>query len=218
MMFPALAIFDLDNTLLECDSEALWSQFLYEKGLVDDDFRTRMRAYSLDYEMGRLDIHAYQDHLLRPLTELPAELLYAMRDLYLKIILTKVRPEIIQQVLRFREYGYTTMLVTATNDFLAEPIARSLHFPLLISTRIKMDRNQFTTRLDGIPAYREGKVDLLEIWLNEKGRSLEGSWAFSDSYNDLPLLSRVDHPVAVYPDANLYKHARLHGWEIVEPT
>jgi HAD superfamily hydrolase (TIGR01490 family) len=210
-----LAIFDLDYTLLDCDSEVLWSRFLYERGVVDDEFNRRIEAFYRDYQAGQVDFSASEAMLLRPLTEHNPEMLNQLRKEYLQRIQGMIRSKMVRQVKKFRTLGYTLLLVTATNNFLAEPIADMLAFPNLICTQIKMNGKAFTTELVGIPAFREGKVKRLNQWLEETGMTLEGSWAFSDSHNDLPILNRVDNPVAVSPDPDLRLYATSHGWEIM---
>jgi HAD superfamily hydrolase (TIGR01490 family) len=127
-----------------------------------------------------------------------------------------VRPAIMRRVKRFRMLGFTLILVTASNSFIAEPIAKLLRFPHLICTQIRQKANQYTTEIEGTPAFREGKVRRLEQWLAEHAMTLEGSWGYSDSHNDLPLLTRVEHPVAVFPDPILRAYASEHGWKIIE--
>jgi len=210
-----LAIFDLDFTLLEGDSEAIWSRFLYEQHVVDKAFLHRINAFYRDYEAGRLDFTAYQAFLLHPLVEQSPRILQRLRKSYLHRIVDRLRPKMIWQVDRFKELGYTLVLITATNHFLAEPIAELLGFRNLICTHIKMRGEEFTHELDGIPAFQDGKIRLLENWMDRERKTLLGSWGFSDSYNDLPLLNRVEHPVAVCPDGQLRRYAASRGWEIL---
>ncbi len=211
-----LALFDLDYTILGGDSEALWSRFLFEKGVVDKGFLMRITDYYHAYEGGRLDIHEYEAFLLSPLTIHPQSKLHEWRAEYLRQVRQAVRPAIMRRVKRFRALGFTLMLVTASNSFIAEPIAKLLRFPHLICTQIRQKANQYTTEIEGTPAFREGKVQRLEQWLAEHGKTLEGSWGYGDSHNDLPLLTRVEHPVAVLPDPILRAHANQHGWKIIE--
>jgi len=216
-MAPAqLALFDLDYTILDGDSEAMWCRFLFEKGVVDKGFLTRITDYYHAYEQGWLDIYEYEAFFLRPLTELPLPRLYQLRKEYLRQVRQTVRVKIMRRVNRFRAAGFTLLLITASNSFLAEPIAELLNFPHLICTQIKKNAELFTTELEGIPAFREGKVQLLEQWLIQENISLKESWGYSDSHNDLPLLNKVEHPVAVLPDAILRAHARQQGWRIVD--
>ena len=67
----------------------------------------------------------------------------------------------------------------------------------------------------GTPSFQDGKVTRLDDWLQAHGRTLEGAWFYSDSHNDLPLLQKVDNPVAVDPDPRLEKFARDQGWKVM---
>lgn len=211
-----IALFDLDYTLLGGDSEAMWSRFLYERNVVDKDFLQQITDYYHAYEEGLLDIHEYEAFLLRPLTEHPLSILLELRNKFLKQVRQSVRKQMMRRVKRFRDTGFILLLITASNSFIAEPIATILGFPNLICTKVKRDGDYFTNQIDGVPAFREGKVQRLEQWLQEKGLSLVDSWGYSDSHNDLHLLSCVEHPVAVAPDYVLREHARKHGWRIID--
>ena len=210
-----LALFDLDHTLLEGDSETMWSRFLFEQRLVGRDFLSRITDFYNDYQKGNLDIHAYEAVLLRPLTEHPIEELHELRQRYLREVQLVIRPFMLRRVRKLRECGYTLVLITATNCFLAEPIGEMLEFSRIICTQIKVHAGSFTTSIRGTPAFGMGKIELLERWMKKRSLTFQDSWGFSDSHNDLPLLSRVEHPVAVRPDPILQEHARLQGWEIL---
>jgi HAD superfamily hydrolase (TIGR01490 family) len=194
----------------------MWSRFLFEKGLVDKSFLMRITDYYHAYDNGSLDIHEYEAFLLHPLTTHPLPQLLECRSKYLQQVQQAVRPALLRRVKRFRDLGFTLLLITASNSFIAEPIAKLLRFPNLICTQIQQDNGQYTTQIEGIPALREGKVQRLELWLAEHGMTLDGSWGYSDSHNDLPLLLRVEHPVAVFPDPVLRAHANQHGWKIID--
>ncbi|HVN16904.1 MAG TPA: HAD family hydrolase [Anaerolineales bacterium] len=211
-----IALFDLDYTLLDGDSEALWGRFLFEKGLVGQDFLEQMTAYYRDYEQGTLDVYQYEAFLLQPLTLHLTENILGLRDEYLDRVHDVVRPALMRRVEWHRQQDHILILITATNNFLAEPIASMLGFSNLICTQIRLERGRFTTNLDGIPAFREGKILLLEKWLDESGNSFKGSWGYSDSHNDLQLLGLVDHAVVVSPDDLLRNYASLRNWEIME--
>ena len=216
MTLTRLALFDLDYTILDGDSEAMWCRFLFEKNVVDKNFLMRITDYYHAYDQGWLDIHEYQAFLLKPMTQLPLARLYTLRKEYLRQVRSTVRVKMMRRVNRFRSQGFILLLITASNSFIAEPIAEYLGFPYLICTQIKKNDGHFTTELEGIPAFREGKVQRLDLWLIENGFTLQESWGYSDSYNDLPLLNRVENPVAVLPDSILRTHAKQHGWKIVD--
>ena len=210
-----IAIFDLDYTLLEGDSEALWSQFLFEKGLVGEEFLQQIQDYYRDYEQGSLDFFKYEEYLLDSLTRHSMHTLIPIRDEYLERIRLILRPSMLERVQWHRSQGHTLLLVTATNRLLAEPIAAILRFQNLICTQVKRLKDSYTNKVEGIPAFGAGKVQLVDQWLAGHALTLEGSWGYSDSHNDLPLLKRVANPVAVSPDDKLRAYALEHAWEII---
>ena len=211
-----IALFDLDYTLLEGDSERLWSEFLAEQGVVDHKFVNQIVGYYKDYEIGRLDIQAYETFLLQPILSLSLLELTLLCTRYLRAIRIRLRPFMLERLAWHRTQGHILVLITATNSLLAEAIVSLLDIPYLISTGIEIENGRPTGKLAGIPAYREGKVQRLETWLEENHQSLAGSWGYSDSHNDLPLLQRVTRPVAVKPDSILRAYALEQGWMVMD--
>lgn len=213
----SLAIFDLDNTLLGGDSDFLWGQFLVEIGIVDGEVYDREnRRFYDEYKTGRLDIYEFLDFSLRPLVANDPDELYGWRERFVE---EKIRPIIlpgaVQLLQQHRQSGDVLLIITATNRFVTQPIAEALGVPHLLATEVEMREGRFTGRTTGIPCFQEGKVQRLGAWLRETGHTLEDSWFYSDSFNDLPLLSLVSHPVAVDPDETLAFHARQQGWQVL---
>ena len=215
---PPVAIFDLDYTLLEGDSEVIWSQFLFEKGLAGKEWLERNQEYYRDYEDGELNFIESEEFLLQPLTRHPLETLLQFRSEFLERIRPIIRPGMLERVHWHRIQGHIVLLITATNAFISEPIAALLQFENFICTRVKRLGEAYTNQIEGIPAHGAGKVRLLEQWLSSHGLTLEGSWGYSDSHNDLPLLQRVANPVAVTPDDRLRAYALEQGWKIIQAS
>lgn len=213
-----LALFDLDNTLLAGDSDFEWAQFLMGKGVLDREvYEVRNQQFYEDYKAGCLDIRAFLDFQLKPLSRHSRTQLDVWHGEFLRDhILPMVAPG--TPALLAQHRADTCMIITATNRFVTEPIARLLGVPYLIATEPEVDaEGEFTGGVVGHPSFREGKVLRLEAWLGERGlgwNDLEESWFYSDSLNDLPLLARVKSPVAVDPDATLRAHAEAAGWPI----
>jgi len=213
----SLAIFDLDNTLLGGDSDYLWGQFLVEQGLVDGEHyeRENQRFYAA-YEAGTLDIYQYQAFMLRPLAGRPLTELQAWRERFME---EKIQPILLpraDELLNQRRLaGDILLIITATNRFITTPIAERFGVPHLLATEPEIVDGRYTGRTVGIPCFQQGKVERLDAWLVETGGDLTDSWFYSDSHNDLPLLNRVTHPVAVDPDATLARHAQERGWPII---
>lgn len=213
----ALAIFDLDNTLLAGDSDYLWGEFLVEQGVVDGEYYAREnRRFYEEYKAGNLDIHEFMAFSLAPLTRLPAAELETMRARYIQQKIVPIVPRPARELLRrHREQGDFLLIITATNRFVTEPIAELLGVDHLLATDPEMRDGRYTGRVAGTPCFRDGKVIRLKEWLDETGNNLADSWFYSDSHNDLPLLELVSRPVAVDPDETLAQHAEMKGWPVI---
>ena len=213
----ALALFDLDNTLLGGDSDYLWGRYLVEQGIVDGDAYERQNQYFYDqYKAGTLDIQAFLAFSLKPLSEHPPERLHAWREDFLtRLIEPIVLPAARALVEKHRTQGDTLVIITATNRFVTAPIATHFGIEHLLATEVEMNGGHYTGRSTGTPCFKEGKVTRLQQWLADQQQTLDGSWFYSDSHNDLPLLLQVDHPVAVDPDDKLAQHARQQNWPVI---
>ncbi|MBF6647601.1 HAD family hydrolase [Methylobacter sp. BlB1] len=213
----SLAIFDLDNTLIADDSDYLWGQFLVEQGIVDkDQYASANAKFYDDYKQGTLDIEAFLRFSLRPLADNHPEQLYQWRAQFIeetiKPLLLKSAQELIA---KHRDRGDTLLVITATNRFVTEPIVKLYGIDNLLATTPSFTEGRYTGDFDGIPCFQEGKVKLLEAWLKDSTETMQDSWFYSDSHNDLPLLKLVDNPVAVDPDEKLRQFAAAAKWPII---
>lgn len=215
-----LALFDLDNTLLACDSDYEWGQFLVDLGVLDREaYEAQNAAFYEQYKAGTLDIHEFLGFALRPLAaHAPGDLDRWHREFMSARILPAIGEASRRLVRGHLEAGDLCAIVTATNSFVTGPIAREFGVPHLLATDPERVEGRFTGRVAGTPCFREGKILRVEAWLAANGRRLadfgESSF-YSDSHNDLPLLERVTRPVAVDPDARLEAAARARGWPVI---
>ncbi len=215
-----LTLFDLDNTLLNGDSDFEWSQFLIRIGVLDRElFEARNLAFYEHYKAGTLDIHEFLDFQLKPLSRHSRKTLDAWHQQFMReSVLPMIEQPARDLVNRHRAAGDICVIITATNSFVTAPIAREFGVENLIATEPEHKQGEFTGNVSDVPCFREGKIVRLENWLAARGWSLEGfagSTFYSDSLNDLPLLCRVKQPVAANPDATLRAHAEQHGWRII---
>jgi HAD superfamily hydrolase (TIGR01490 family) len=217
MPADVLALFDLDHTLLPHDSDEQWVAFLIEEGALD---RARYDAANHEliarYNRGEAGAIEFTEFYLSTLAQFDEAELLRWRDRYLN---QKIRPSITSAaralVERHRRTGDFVVVTTAVFRFLSEPIAAEFGISDVIATEAEQLAGRFTGRVAGVPNLREGKYDRLVSWLAERGRKFADfreSWFYSDSLNDLPLLSHVTHPVAVNADPVLAAHARHMGW------
>lgn len=216
-----LIVFDLDGTLLTGDSDEYWLRFLLDRQVIDrDEFESRNRKIQARYAQGLASAEEFclfylsllRGHPLAKLNSLHAEF---MRN----AIIPNLPPAALELVRTERLRADLLVMSTATSRFLTAPIAAHLGILHLIATDPEVSEDgSFTGACVGLPNMRAHKVTRLEAWLAARGQRLEDyaeSWFYSDSRNDLPLLSRVTHPVAVDPDPELAAHAAARGWPVL---
>ena len=212
-----LALFDLDNTLIAGDSDYLWGCFLVEQGIVDGiEYEQANQRFYDQYKVGELDIYEFLAFQLRPLAAHPLDRLQDWRAQYIQdkiqpILLPKAQ-ELIEQ---HRRQGDALVIITATNRFITEPIAALYGIDHLLATEPELHDGRYTGQVSGTPCFQDGKVEVLEQWLEVNQVSLNDSWFYSDSHNDLPLLRQVTRPTAVDPDDILATHAQQHDWPVI---
>ncbi len=215
-----LALFDLDNTLLNGDSDFEWSQFLIRIGVLDRElFEAKNLAFYEHYKAGTLDIQEFLDFQLKPLSRHARKTLDGWHSQFMREqvigMITQAARELVD---RHRVAGDVCVIITATNSFVTAPIAREFGIEHLIATEPEHHGGEFTGRVAGVPCFREGKVIRLGNWLAQHGWEMDSfvdTTFYSDSLNDLPLLNKVKNPVAVNPDATLRTHAEQHGWPVM---
>lgn len=209
-----LALFDLDNTLLDGDSDYLWGKFMVQAGMVNaEDFKARNEEYFRQYQANTLNVDEYLEFQLEVLTRHCRERLYRWRSIFVqKWIEPRVSPASLKLVDKHRRAGHELAIVTATNRFITEPIAPLFGIDTLIAIEVEEQNGQFTGRPTGVPSSGKGKVIRLKELFGADVLDRYETWFYSDSIRDLPLLSAVDHPTVVNADAALSLHAQQYGW------
>ena len=213
----SLAIFDLDNTLIGGDSDFLWGEFIGEEGTVDASaYRKKNEYFYQQYDLGILDIYAWLEFCLEPLTR------YSMTELqefHHRFMIQKIEPILLDKaqncINQHKERGDTVLVMTASTSFVTAPIVKKYGINHLLATEPEIKEGRYTGGVSGIPCFQAGKIDKLMPWLQKNEETLTGSTFYSDSHNDLPLLELVDNPVAVNADKILTKIAEKKGWEIL---
>lgn len=212
-----LALFDLDETLLDGDSDRLWTEFLFTAGILNPNLhRKTMDEFDRQYHAGVLNAREYLCFSLDLLSKIPAKELLRLRDEFLESLILPRIPDGARSLLeKHRSAGHIRIIITLTNRFVTEPIAAMLGVDALIATEPEMVNGQLTGQIIGEPCYQQGKISHLEAWMQQHGETLENSYFYSDSMNDLPLLEAVSCPVAVSPDPALKKVAGERGWLVM---
>ena len=212
-----LAIFDLDNTLIAGDSDYSWGAFLVAQNKVDQVlYKTMNEKFFADYEAETLDISAYLAFSLSPLIGMSKSDLAQLHSKFMNEIIQPMQlPKAAQLIKKHRQAGDRLLVITATNQCIIEPIVMSLGIEEFLATQPEWINGRITGKVLGTPTFREGKVERLDTWLEENNETLSGSCFYSDSINDLPLLLKVDKPIAVDPDEKLRQIAKEKGWDII---
>ncbi|MFA9216950.1 MAG: HAD family hydrolase [Sphingomonadaceae bacterium] len=217
-----LALFDLDHTLLPIDSDYEWGQFLCRIGAVDAaEFARRNDEFFAQYQAGTLDPVEYLEFSLGTLSKFSRAQLDAMQAQYMAEVITPaLRPAARALLQQHLDAGDLVAIVTATNHFVTAPIAKALGVQHLIAAMPELDADgRPTGKLLGTPTQGAGKVTHTKAWLEQLGHTLDGfesSHFYSDSHNDIPLMSVVTHPVATNPNAALKTHASAQGWPLLD--
>ncbi|NOQ69455.1 MAG: HAD-IB family hydrolase [Gammaproteobacteria bacterium] len=212
----ALALFDLDNTLLTDDSDFLWGCFLVDKGLVEKSiYDEANKRFYADYKKGTLDIYEFLAFSLQPLTQFSMDELNKLHNEFMqKYIKSVMTQKGIRQIQQHRAQGDFIVIITATNSFVTRPIAEAFQVDDLIATEPEVINGKFTGKVAGTPCFQQGKITRLKQWLKNTSHDLKNSTFYSDSHNDLSLLECVTRPVAVDPDDKLKATALERNWEI----
>lgn len=210
-----LAIFDLDGTLLNGDSDYTWGQFLVEKGLVDTQvYNEANDKFFKQYQSATLDIYEYLAFSLAPLTQFSKAELTALHQTFMQEKIHPMMQKKASELLKHhKDQGHFLLMITATNQFVTGPIGDALGMDHIIAPVPEIVNDQYTGKIVGIPSFQEGKVTRLNDWLAETGHSMEGSYFYSDSRNDLPLLELVAYPIVVDGDETLTNIAQDRGWQ-----
>jgi HAD superfamily hydrolase (TIGR01490 family) len=210
----ALALFDLDKTLLAGDSDFLWGEFLSEIGAVDvNEYQKKNQKFFDDYARGELDINEYLVFCLSPLAD---NSIKQLKQWHQQFMAEKIQPIFLEKAKKVVDFhkknGDRVLVVTATNSFVTRPIAEAYGIDELLATEPEMMAGEFTGKVVGEPCFQIGKVHKLKAWCKENNETLDGATFYSDSHNDLPLLELVDNPIVVHGDEKLLAIAKQRHW------
>lgn len=213
----ALALFDLDNTLLNGDSDHAWGEFLCDKNIVDAKaYKKANDDFFDDYKNGTLDIIAYQEFALTALIKLSPKERNNLHAMFMhEIISPMMQKKASDKIAEHQSQGDTCVVITATNRFITAPIVSAYGIEHLIATEPEIIDGAFTGKILGDPCFQHGKITKLNTWLETHSHALADAWFYSDSANDIPLMQHIDKPIAVDPDERLYAHALKHDWPVI---
>lgn len=216
----ALALFDLDKTLLGGDSDFLWGEFLSEVGAVDSEkYQQKNQKFFNDYAKGELNIIKYLEFCLAPLTN---HSIKQLSNWHHQFMVEKIQPIFLEKAQKVvdahKSNGDTVIVITATNSFVTRPIAKAYGINHLLATEPEIINGKFSGKVLGEPCFQIGKVHKVKQWCSENNENLKDAYFYSDSHNDLPLLELVENPIVVHGDKILLKIAKQKGWQYKDWT
>ena len=220
--FPKeLALFDLDHTLLDVDSDYLWGEYIVKHDLVDEaQYRTANQKFYQDYIEGTLDATEYNEFVAPFLSSSLMDRLHELREDYIKSeIEPHIRPCAMEVLCQHVEKGHEVVIISATNDFVVSAIAKrfGIEGANVLSTPLEIKNERYTGKLTDKPNFKECKIYHLNKWLEKQqsaGTTFDKTYAYSDSKNDIPLLEWADVAICVSPDDALHAHALSHRWAV----
>lgn len=208
------AFFDMDRTVLSIDTGVSWMQFLYRRGELSRLGMARTLWWSALYKVALLDIDDLATRMVAGLAGDPeAEMVAKCAIWHREAVDDAVAHAARRAIARHRERGDEIVLCTGSTQYASEVVARGLGIEHVLCTRLEVADGRFTGKL-AARCFGVHKVTLAETFAADRGIDLSRSFFYSDSYNDLPLMSRVGHAIAVNPDARLRRHARTRGWRV----
>lgn len=220
--YRELALFDLDGTLLPLDTNHAFGQFMARIGWVDaTSWQEQNNAFIEDHHQGQLDLHRFIDFSTAAWRHRADSEVQAARTAFVAEVIVPAIPATARKLVADHlAAGHLVALVTGSNEFLVEPIAKEFGIEHLLAVRLERTIDgRVTGRIQGIPSFHSGKIDRVHEWLAEKGLALDGFESvtfYGDSVNDLPLLEIVSKPVAVNPSDALRNVAKSRGWTVME--
>lgn len=213
----SLAIFDMDETVIACDSATLWLTYLVEHGLAPAEILDIEKAMMADYHRGALSMQSYMDYTLTPLAGKAVDLVDQWADGFVaRLIPSRIYPDALKQVDWHRHQGHHLLFISATADFIVRRIAALFGVVDVIAIDLQTQAGRYTGATQGILSFREGKTERLKEWLQQHESSLIGSYGYSDSLNDVPLLHAVENASVVNPAADLKQLALQHQWQLLD--
>lgn len=212
------AFFDIDGTLIACNTARLYMQHLRATGRARRRDLARTLYYLGRYKLGLLDVNralAVSLDWVRGWEE--AAVRADCEAWYVSAVRPWIYPAMAATVAEHRGAGHVSVLLTSATRYLAEPLAADLGVEHVLVTRLVVRDGHFTGEAVRPVCYGAGKVHWAEWLAAREGVDLARSYFYTDSITDLPVLERVGEPRVVNPDPRLRRVAVRRGWPVLQP-
>ncbi|MDD9339089.1 MAG: HAD-IB family hydrolase [Providencia heimbachae] len=209
-----LAIFDLDDTIVQGDSSVLWTQYLWDKKIITDPrFVEADKEMMVQYNAGSLDMVTYLKFSMQALSGMKIEQVDLWLDNFVDtIILPRIYPEAVKTIATYRSQEIPIIVISATVTFIVKKIAERLNADIVMGIDIKQKDGYYSTETEGIPTFKEGKVKRLMQWISHQPITDAYIYFYTDSANDLPMCHFADETFIVNGDERLTQAAKENNW------
>jgi HAD superfamily hydrolase (TIGR01490 family) len=209
------AFFDVDRTLVACNTGRLFLRDLRRRGEISFLRALRAMGWMLKYHLSLIDLDEVAAILVAEMRgQSEQDFAERCRRWVEDEILPLLLPSALRKIERHREEGHLLAILSSSPTYVTRPIAETLGLDEVLSTQFEVESGHFTGKLKGPACYGKGKVHWAEDLGVRKAVDLGSSWFYTDSYSDMPMLERVGHGVVVNPDPRLKRAAKRHGWPV----
>ncbi|MEZ9056488.1 HAD family hydrolase [Vibrio pelagius] len=216
-MSKPLYVFDMDETLVNADAAMLWNEFLVEKGIASDAsfIEEDQRLMGL-YSQGELDMEDYLTFAMEPLADMTTQQVNVLVE---ECVENKILPKLFKQTLplidQLKRDGIDMLIISASVTFLVEVVGQKLGISEALGIDLVEQQGCYTSKIEGVPSYREGKVTRLEQWITQQQNQYSEIHFYTDSINDLPLCEYADYAYLVNPCPRLKALTDRPNWQIL---
>lgn len=216
-MAQHIHFWDMDHTVINNDCDVSWKHFAIARKLAGPEILDLVDMYYQQYLDGVLDIDVFCEFQFAEYKGKTLEYVRGIcQDHYDSYVAKHVYREARERIEAQRAAGDLTCLITATNRYIAEPVAAALGFEHLLATELEIVDGLFTARLHGEYCIGAGKLPYMARFCEAHGGSMENATYYGDSRNDIAIIEGIGHGVVCNPDDLLRAAAEREGWPILE--
>lgn len=214
-MSRVAAFFDVDRTLVDCNTGRLFLKELRRRGEISFLKALRALGWMAKYHLSLIDLQVIAANVAQQMRgRSESEFAEQCQRWVEKEVLPRVTPGALRQIEHHRAEGHILAVLSSSPTYVTRPLAKMLGIDQVLSTTFEVAGDQFTGNLVGPACVGPGKIHWAESLGTSHGVDLGKSWFYTDSYTDLPMLERVGNRVVVNPDPRLRYAAKKRGWPV----
>ncbi len=210
------AFFDMDHTITWENSGLSSVRFARKHGLVTHRHLMKGIIKIALYRLSLINVESWYEKNMENLSGLPLEDMEHFSSLWFDaMIRNAIYREAVQYIEDHADRGHHVVIISNAPSFFVQPVADALKISDVISTRVEVTDGILTGKLIKPLCYGEGKLHYAQTWARQNDIDLAGSYFYTDSYFDLPLMKAVGKPIPTNPDRRLKRAALKNNWPIL---